>query len=309
MKVTALLFAACSAAGSFEAVAQPSTGAIDRLYAVSPDMASCRPGQMSAAARSEILESVNRVRALHLLPPVTYLAADEPQAMAAALMMSANRSLSHSPPARWRCYSALGAHGAGSANLHGGVATSLAFFMSNDAIVAGWVTDIYNSVPNNIGHRRWILDPFLTTIAFGRAAIADGGDLIDSAVLKVFDFSASGDVPRSLPEFVAYPFGDYPARYFESGARLSFGAIADRANKSGNANVSYARAAVTVRQRGGAALTVSNISFDTSGFGLPNNIQFDVAGLVQGTMYEVTVANVEVNGAPRTYTYSFRIVA
>lgn len=263
---------------------------------------------MSAAARDEVLRSINAIRALHNLPAVSYAAADEPEAMASSLIMTANRQITHTPSPDMRCYSDLGSRGAGSSDIYGGAASSVALFQPNDSIIAGWLIETDNLIANNVGHRRWILDPFLTTIAYGRVAVEDNGGLFDSAALKVFDFSAGSAIPANLPEFVAYPFGDYPARYFDSRALLSFGVISDPRNKFNNTNVDYSRATVSVRQRDGASLAVSNISSDTVGYGLPNNIQFNVAGLAANTFYDVTIANVLVGGVARTYNYSFRIL-
>ena len=75
-----------------------------------------------------------------------------------------------------------------------------------------------------------------------------------------------------------------------------------------NATVNYAGATVTVRERGAGTLTVSQIAFDNDGYGLSNNIQWKVAGLKTNTYYDVTIANVVVSGAARSYTYFFRIL-
>ena len=69
-----------------------------------------------------------------------------------------------------------------------------------------------------------------------------------------------------------------------------------------------ARAIVAVRERGGTALAVSKQSYDTLGYGLPNNLQFAVAGLRAGVRYDVTIDGVVVNGARTSYSYTFRIV-
>ena len=133
-------------------------------------------------------------------------------------------------------------------------------------------------------------------------AVGVNGRLADSAALKVMNFWATPAAAASLPAFVAYPVGDYPARYFDTRALLSFGVIADTRNKFNNANVSYGQATLTVTQRGGASLAVSNIHFDTIGYGLPNNIQFNVMGLATNIQYDVTIANVLGGGVARTAT-------
>ena len=50
------------------------------------------------------------------------------------------------------------------------------------------------------------------------------------------------------------------------------------------------------------------MSFDNVGYGIPNNLQWKVAGLQSNVRYAVTIANVRVAGAARTYDYTFRIV-
>ncbi len=65
----------------------------------------------------------------------------------------------------------------------------------------------------------------------------------------------------------------------------------------------FANATIVVRARGGAALTVSNVSWDNGGYGLPNSLQWKVAGLAANTIYDVTISNVTVSGAARNYSY------
>ncbi len=112
----------------------------------------------------------------------------------------------------------------------------------------------------------------------------------------------------TLPDFVAYPFEDYPARLFDTRALLSFGVIANKTNKWANTNVDFSGATVTVRARGGATLTVSRVAYDTQGYGLPNNLQFAVSGLTGNTYYDVTIERVNIGGTQRSYSYFFRIV-
>ncbi|WP_204350717.1 hypothetical protein, partial [Klebsiella variicola] len=82
---------------------------------------------------------------------------------------------------------------------------------------------------------------------------------------------------------------------FDTAALLSFGVIANKsANFGANATVSFANATIVVRARGGAALTVSNVSWDNDGYGLPNSLQWKVAGLAANTIYDVTISNVTV---------------
>ena len=121
------------------------------LYALQPDIAGCRPGQHTKDVEDQVLKSVNDIRALHRLPPVTYSVADEPAALSAALMMFANNKLDHMPPATWLCYSELGATGARTSNLAGTTASTFANFRSNDEYLADFVTETTNGSADNVG--------------------------------------------------------------------------------------------------------------------------------------------------------------
>jgi uncharacterized protein YkwD len=278
------------------------------LYTTQPDIAACQPGLLKPAVTSQVLQILNAVRALHRLPPASYSPADEPSAQQSALMQAANAQLSHTPPASWRCYTATGAAASGSSNLYGGTGPGLGFY-TDEQIIAGWLTEVQNVVAENVGHRRWLLDPFLGSVAYGRVAGRyETSNRADAAAIKVFDTAGPAGPTGPLPDYVAYPFEDYPARFFATNALLSFGVIANKTNKWGNANVDFSAAAITVRQRGGSTLTVSRVAFDNQGYGLPNNVQFAVSGLQPNTYYDVTIDRVGVGGTQRSYSYWFRIV-
>ena len=279
------------------------------LYTVQPSIASCQPGQLSSGTTGTVLAELNAIRALHKLPPVTYSATDEAAAQAAALLQAANDALSHTPPTTWRCYTALGSTGSGTSNLYGGYGNGLTL-LTEDQVLAGWLTETNNLVVDSVGHRRWLLYPFLGSIAYGRVAGASPTQTRgDAAALKVFGNAGSGVANGTLPPYVAYPYQDYPARYFDTASLLSFSVIASgNANSSANATVNFANAVVTVRQRGAGTLTVSKQTYDNVGYGLPNNLQFAVAGLQAGVYYDVTITGVVVSGATQSYSYYFRVV-
>ncbi|MEI9928795.1 MAG: CAP domain-containing protein [Sphingomonas sp.] len=292
--------------------AGPVTGSdfftsIATLYTTQPDLTACNAGQLKPEVPARALAVLNDIRAHHNLPPVQYAGADEAGAMQSALMQAANGQLNHMPPTSWNCYTTLGATVSGQSNLFGGSGAGLTY-ISNDDIMIGWLTDVNNLVANNVGHRRWLLYPFLGTVAYGRVAGRyQTSNRSDAAALKVINTAQA--TPASLPSIVAYPYQDYPAKYFTNGAILSFSAIADARTAFGaNATVDYSQATVTVQQRGGAALAVSNIAYDNQGYGLPNNLQFNVAGLQNNVIYDVTIDRVRANGSLTTYMYWFRIV-
>jgi uncharacterized protein YkwD len=285
----------------------PSTwgGAAAALYDVQPDAASCRAGTLKTTVKADFLAKLNAIRALHQLPAVTYSDVEDAQEADSSLMMAVNKQLSHTPPTSWTCYTSTGAAAAGASNLIGGWGTGLGF-SSEDDYLGLWLTEGGSA---SIGHRRWILDPFLGKTSYGRVALVlPDGSRASAASMRVFNFAADVPVPTNLPAFVAYPFGDYPARYASVSGYLSFGVVAGTTNAFGaNAKVSFAGATITVTGPSGA-LAVSDVSSDNDGYGLANNVQWRVAGLQTGTAYTVRISGV-TGAAQSAYSYSFRIVS
>lgn len=281
---------------------------VDALFTEKPDVAACRPGMLSQKTLADMLSALNTIRALHRLPAVSLSSADQNAATQAALMMAANGQLSHTPPTSWKCYSAAGAAGAGSSNLYGGTISPYLGFTNDEGYLAGWMTEVSNLVADSVGHRRWLLNPFLGTVAYGRVAgLVDGNSRTDAAALKVFNNAGQPTAVSGLPPFVGYPYGDYPAKYFDTRALLSFSVIADAASSGGNRAVDFSRATIAVTGPSGA-LAVSKQAADNDGFGIPNNLQWAVAGLQAGMTYDVAIGGVAVRGVATSYTYRFRIV-
>jgi uncharacterized protein YkwD len=283
------------------------------LYAggSAPNVPACQAGTLAQAVKDDVLLRMNAVRALHGLAPVTYNSADDAQVMQSSLMMAANGALDHTPPNTWKCWTQTGYDGSSSSNLYGGTISPYLIWSSEDDFIGGWLTEVNNLLVDNVGHRRWMLDPFLTKIAYGRVAqVLSDGSRTDAATLKVFNFAGGSPAPSTVPAYVAYPQGDYPARWFDTRALLSFTVVANPASRgaSANASVSFSGATITVRDPSGTSLGVSSVSFDNVGYGVPNNLQWKVAGLQQNVRYQVTIAGVVVSGATRSYDYSFRIV-
>jgi len=273
------------------------------MYDIQPDASTCRAGTLKASVKADFLARLNALRALHQLAAVTYSDVEDAQEADASLMMAVNKQLSHTPPTSWTCYTAGGATAAGSSNLIGGWGTGLGF-NSEDDYLGSWLSEIGSA---SIGHRRWILDPFLGKMSYGRVAVVlPDGSRASAASMKVFNFAVGGPVPTSIPAFVAYPYGDYPARYFATSAFLSFSAVPGKTSAFGaNASVSFARATITVTGPNGA-LAVSDVSSDNTGYGLANNVQWHVAGLQAGVSYSVRIAGV-IGSSQTDYDYTFRI--
>lgn len=273
-------------------------------YDVQPDIAACRAGTLKAAVKAEFLARLNEIRARHGLAPVVYSTDEDMQQAESSLMMAANVALSHTPPTSWRCYTSGGATAAGASNLIGGWGTGLRFD-SEDDLLAGWLRE--GGTPD-LGHRRWILHPFLRKTSYGRvSATLPDGRRATTASMRVFSFASPGAAPSIVPPFVGFPQGDYPSRYFALTDYLSFSVVPSSTNNGADRAVDFSAATVSVRGPTGA-LPVTNISHDNDGYGIANNIQWRVTGLAANTRYTVTIAG--VRGAPQaSYSYDFRIIS
>jgi hypothetical protein len=103
-----------------------------------------------------------------------------PSLQSCALMESLNGMLNHSPPSTWNCYTPEGAAAAGSSNLASGGSPAFS-------------VDLYLlETEQNLGHRRWCLDPGLDRTYFGAAR--------DATCMHSFGFADS-----SHPVWIAFP--------------------------------------------------------------------------------------------------------
>ena len=286
------------------------------LYAQPPDLGNCIPGALRNEAKASFLSAFNALRAIHGLRPVRYNAAADRAAGEAALMMAANEALSHDPPPSWKCWTAEGAAAAGSSNLLGGVSSPYLAYEDDNAILAEWLIE---GDGDEIGHRRWLLDPYLDETALGRfITVLPGGVRVDSAVMKVFDFPGSSPddsrsggwgrsrSPATVPAFVAWPQGDYPAVFFSPRARLSFSVSEDPADMDASGAVDFSQATVSISD-GAQMLPVRDKLWDNEGYGVANCLSWRVDGIVPGRTYAVTIAGVRGARQDR-YAYSFRIM-
>src|SRR6478735_5971472 len=187
----------------------------------------CDAGTTSAASRTATLRAVNFVRAMSGLAPVTFSPTLNARSQRTALMMSANRSLSHTPPRSWRCWSQAGAANAGRSNLA----------LSYPSITSAGLVEIYMRDPGSdngaVGHRRWLLNPFATTMGTGSTDTANA--------MTVVGPTAAG---RPNPAWVSWPTAGYFPTTLEPGGRWSLSA--------GNKLMDFRRATVRVYRDGRA---------------------------------------------------------
>ena len=267
-----------------------------------PDLASCEPGQNTEYQKELALDRLNYVRSLHGLPEVWYDDSGDAEVAACSLTCVSKRMLSHYPDENWPCYTQLAADGCGSSNLHLQYGKAPVGYPTA-GIVDGFIRD---ENVDAVGHRRWFLDPWLQKTAFAR--VDDFQGKYTAASMKVI-WKGSGSGSVSMEDgYVAYPFHDYPEALYTDKAHMSFSVIADKSSKwkNGDEYVRFTSPAVTVKDEGGASIGVSDIGYDTQGYGVPNCLWFKAGPTKKGVRYDVTVSGITVNGKPMIYQYWFR---
>lgn len=236
----------------------------------------CNSGVVSQESHDAVIRRINYFRHLvGLNDDCVLIPSMFPQLQEAALMMTANNQLSHSPPASWSCHTATGAAGAGISNLALGSSSSA-------AITAFIIDNGSNNAP--VGHRRWILHSTKQKFSYGSTANA----------MALFVFSQDNNT--KIPEFIAYPAKGYMPHPLVP-ARWSFGIP--------GADFSSASVIVADASRN---IPVTIVSATANGYG-DNTIVYEPAISLTGTDDVSYVVKINgIKGTPQSsYTYTTTI--
>lgn len=279
------------------------------LYDENPDVNNCYEGKLKDSEKQKAMGFVNYIRSIHNLKPLQYASSFDKETAKSALITVANALLDHFPKSSYHCYTQDGYNGSSTSNLFIMGSYSPAYMPPTEYGIQSWIID---KGIEDIGHRRNLLNPFLKYTSFGRV---DGYSKVQSNVfitgmsIKVHQFPDYHNLWDWTPEFVAYPYNDYPSSYFDQSWYLSFTVVADKSNiwNNDNKTVDYSQATVKVADPSNNQLQISNLKYDYQGYGVPNCLYWKTSGLQKEVKYTVTISNVKVNGTPRTFTYWFRI--
>lgn len=238
-------------------------------------------GTTSEVFKNDVLRRVNFYRALvGVRADVVFDAVKSAKCQQAALMMSANNALSHTPPPMWRHFTVDGAEAAAKSNL------SLGTY--GPGAVDGQIRD---DGGNNqaVGHRRWLLHARAREMATGDVPDVPGARAAN-ALWVIGDFH-----PPASPRFIAWPNEGYVPDHLVP-ARWSLG----------HAGADFAAASVTM-VRAGASVPLTVVSRVAANMA-ENTIVWEPVGLPPApvpadTAYTVTVTGVVINGVPVTRTY------
>lgn len=273
---------------------------LENLYVCPPDINTCFEGVLAQTEKDKALARLNYFRSIHGLPQVGYNYSQDENVQKASLISVSNKTLNHFPPVTYKCYSIGGDTACQHSNLHLSWAGGYLAFQSAKSI-DGWINEKFST---SIGHRRWILSPFLKQVAYGRVDYLASGDYRVGTSLWIWDNSGSAN---TNVEFVACPFHNYPSTAFQPDLILSFSVLADNSNIWANKNIGFQSAQVTVEDVNGKDYSVNSISFDNQGYGMPNSIQWKVSGLQYNQKYTVTITGVKVKGQDKDYNYWFTL--
>lgn len=243
----------------------------------------CDPGTVPASVHAKVLQRINYFRRQAGLPDdVTFDSGKNAKCQQAALMMSANHQLSHTPPNTWACYTTDGYDAASHSNLTlGHITTTVGIraLMSDDG-----------SNNTAVGHRRWFLYPPAKIMGHG----STGNSM---AVWVIGDF---GPTPPSAPEFVAWPPQGFVPAPIVPYARWSFSVT----------GADFDATTITMTDSSGnpVSLVQNPVAY---GYG-DATIVWEPSGIITGESadldYHVTVSNVVVGSQTKNYSYTVTIV-
>jgi uncharacterized protein YkwD len=265
-------------------------GSLDTSIGWTGDITNCQAGTTTSEFKDSVLDRVNYFRAMAGVPAaITFNSTFNTKAQQAALIMSANNFLSHAPPAAWDCYTSEGDEAAGQSNIALGT-------YGWDAI-SGYILD-WGASNGAVAHRRWILHP--QTQEMGTGDISSHNSAKPANALWVFDGRSFIPRPATREPFIAWPATHYKP-YQTVPARWSFSY--DKAD--------FTSATITMTESGSSIPTV--IEPIVSGYG-ENTLVWIPDGMSANTpvswpkpvadkTYDVTIANVLINGVSRDFNY------
>lgn len=238
----------------------------------------CRPGSASTDSRSATLKAINFVRRLGGLASVRFNTTMNAHAQATALIMAANQQLSHYPTSSWRCWTRTGAATAARSNL------ALAFPDITSAGLVEMYMDDLGSDNRGVGHRRWVMNPFATSMGNGSTGTAN-------ALQVVGPTSKS----RPNPNYVGWPTRGWFPDTLEPHGRWSLSA--------GSAKADFRYAQVHV-YHGSQQLTVRKYRVE-NGYARPTIVWQMPSGFIPSGSYQVKVTGIRHSGSSKRYSSSY----
>jgi uncharacterized protein YkwD len=255
----------------------------------------CFAGSNSGEFNDSVLRRINWFRAMAgLAANVTLNSGFNASNQLAALMMSANTNLSHTPPPSWNCFTLGGSNAANSSNI--------ALGTDGPDAVTGYIQDPGG---NNTaaGHRRWLLYP--QTQIMGTGDVPQQGNFLPANAIWVFDGHLNDARPATRNRYVAWPSPGFVPKQTVY-PRWSFACT----------NADFSNASINMTSNG-VAIAVSKEIVQT-GFG-ENTMVWVPMGLDANdfqalwpfngtdTIYTVAISNVLFGATASNFNYSVTV--
>lgn len=244
------------------------------------DDSRCERGSQSSTSRATTLRAINYVRSLAGLAPVSFSSTLNARSQLTAVMMSANKKLSHYPTSSWRCYSLTAARNAARSNLALGYPE-----ITSAGLVSMYMRDA-GSTNTAVGHRRWLMNPFTTYMGSGATDTANS--------ITVIGPSSNY---RPNPAWVSWPTrGQFPNSLEPSG-RWSLSA--------GNKRINFRYASVRVYRNGTLLRTVKQPV--KTGYAMPTIVWEMPDAVARSGTFRVVVSGIRKAGTTKRYTRSYYV--
>ncbi|HET7682189.1 MAG TPA: hypothetical protein VFK34_00815, partial [Marmoricola sp.] len=241
----------------------------------------CHAGSTSTRSHTATRSSINFVRSLNGLAPISFGSATmNRNAIRTALMMSANTTLSHFPTASWLCYSYAGDRTAAKSNLA----------LALPSITSGRIVDMYmddrGSENVAVGHRRWVLYPFTRIMGNGSTSSANA--------LQVVGPTSS---TRPNPRWTSWPSSGYFPSTMEPAGRWSL--------SSGIRSEDFSRSVIRIWHNGHRIYPRRYAVH--SGYGMPTVVWRMPAEASRVGTYKISVARITRPGLGRYYGHTYYV--
>jgi uncharacterized protein YkwD len=284
--------------------------AVSDLYDVMPDITACTEGKLKSTETQKVLDYVNKIRAIHKLPAVTYNAGNDVASQKTSLIMAANDMLTHKPESSLSCYSDLGKAGALSSNLYISYSYGINTVESSESSVSSWMID---GDVLDCGHRRWIINPWIIQISYGRVdgkSKKNAGFNVEASNLY-YTTNSTADRSSLANDYVAYPYENYPKELiYDEQNKLwlfSFTVLQDKKNMWGNQSVNFSNATIQIVDESNVPLSVTGKKPEMNGYGVPNCLLWNVPAVEMNKRYNVTISGVVTSAGTKTYNYWFKM--
>lgn len=303
---------------------------INQLYITAPNTQSCSEGILNTSERQKVLDRLNYIRKLHGLNPIVYNYKYDAYTAKAALITATNADKYEPPNPSFRCWSEQSK--LGGSNLSYGItyppsntqlSPAMNLYKSENFIDAL----LMDSRRENSAGSRWLLNPFLESISFGRV---DGKSLASKAnipgwdgklVERQADYTSGAAIKFIFNEkqytsnvnlvSIAYPIGEYPKELFKKDSYqrgyppMFFSVISDNQKVINQQDVDFSNSVIEIYAGNGQTLEVDSIEYKNQD--LPNVITWKANNIRDGVEYTVKIKHVKVVNAVNNYEYQFKL--